>query len=220
MKITIVYDNKVYKKGLGLKSDWGFSCLVESDYDNVLFDTGAKGEILLNNINKLNINPSMINNIVISHNHWDHNGGLNFLSEYLENVALYQLDNKKPIEKMKLLNAENPQKINDKIWTTGRIKGNIDEQSLLIKGKLGWFILTGCSHPGVEKILKKSEKIVDNIVGIIGGFHDFKNFSVLKKLKYISPCHCTAKIKELKIVYPEKNINCGVGKTIDLDVIT
>jgi len=29
MKLTIVYDNEVYKKDAGLKSDWGFSCLID-----------------------------------------------------------------------------------------------------------------------------------------------------------------------------------------------
>jgi len=33
MKITIVYDNEIYKKDIGLKSDWGFACLIESEYD-------------------------------------------------------------------------------------------------------------------------------------------------------------------------------------------
>jgi len=28
MKITIIYDNEVWKEGL--KADWGFSCLVET----------------------------------------------------------------------------------------------------------------------------------------------------------------------------------------------
>ena len=30
MKLTIVYDNEVAKKGIGLKSDWGFACLIQT----------------------------------------------------------------------------------------------------------------------------------------------------------------------------------------------
>jgi len=67
MKLTIVYDNEVYKKDMDLKSDWGFACLIETKHDTILFDTGANGEILLSNMNKLNINPRDIKKIVISH---------------------------------------------------------------------------------------------------------------------------------------------------------
>ena len=76
MKLTIVYDNEVFKKGLGLRSDWGFSCLIQNNEESILFDCGAKGDILINNMRKLEIEPRNINKIVISHEHWDHNGGL------------------------------------------------------------------------------------------------------------------------------------------------
>ncbi len=220
MKITIVYDNDVYKKDIGLKSDWGFSCLIESNFDTVLFDTGANGDILLNNMKKLQKDLSKIKNIVISHEHWDHKGGLNILAPYLKNVELYQLDNNNLIESEELINAENPKEISNNVWTTGRIKGPIDEQALIIKGLGGWFLITGCSHPGLEKILKKAEQIVNyNISGIVGGFHSFKNFSIMKGLKYICPCHCTSHKKDLKRFYPTRTLDCGVGKIIDLDVI-
>jgi len=45
MKITIIYDNEVWKKGL--KADWGFSCLVETNGKKILFDTGANGSFWL-----------------------------------------------------------------------------------------------------------------------------------------------------------------------------
>jgi len=56
VKITIVYDNKVWKEGL--EADWGFSCLVEDEKaQKILFDTGANGRILLSNMKKLDIDP-------------------------------------------------------------------------------------------------------------------------------------------------------------------
>jgi 7,8-dihydropterin-6-yl-methyl-4-(beta-D-ribofuranosyl)aminobenzene 5'-phosphate synthase len=45
VKLTIVYDNEVFQKGL--RSDWGFSCLIEIEGRKILFDTGADGKILL-----------------------------------------------------------------------------------------------------------------------------------------------------------------------------
>jgi 7,8-dihydropterin-6-yl-methyl-4-(beta-D-ribofuranosyl)aminobenzene 5'-phosphate synthase len=219
MKLIILYDNTINKKGIGLQSDWGFSCLIESSDDTILFDTGAKGEILLENMAKLNIDPRNIRQIVISHDHGDHTGGLPSLGSYVDNVALYQLGHKPVNEKMRLANAENPKEISKHIWITGRIKGLVDEQSLVIKGKDGWFVLTGCSHPGVKKILQKAEHIAySNIVGIIGGFHGFNYFSVLDNMEFICPCHCTAHKRDLIKAFPKVIAECGVGKTIDLDV--
>ncbi len=45
MKVTIIYDNTVFEGNL--KSDWGFSGLVEVKDRTILFDTGANGSILL-----------------------------------------------------------------------------------------------------------------------------------------------------------------------------
>jgi 7,8-dihydropterin-6-yl-methyl-4-(beta-D-ribofuranosyl)aminobenzene 5'-phosphate synthase len=218
MKLTIVYDNEIYRKNTGFKSDWGFSCLIDSKYEIILFDTGANSKILLDNMKKLGIDPSSIKKIVISHNHSDHTGGLKSLVSNANDIDLYQLGFKSPNENIRLAYVENPEEISKNIWTTGRVKGLVDEQSLVIKGKLGWFVLTGCSHPGVNKILQKVEQIVyGDIVGIIGGFHGFNNFSVIENMDYICPCHCTAHKQDLKRVFPNVTSDCGVGKIIDLD---
>ena len=74
MKVTIIYDNTAFRKDL--QSDWGFSALVEGeDIPKILFDTGANGDILLSNMEKLNINPALIDEVFISHAHADHTGG-------------------------------------------------------------------------------------------------------------------------------------------------
>jgi len=79
MKIIILYDNNVFQRGL--KSDWGFSCLVETHDRRILFDTGSNGSILLKNMEKLDIDPLSIDEVFISHPHFDHVGGLSaFLS--------------------------------------------------------------------------------------------------------------------------------------------
>ena len=79
VKITILYDNRTLKKGL--KSAWGFSALIDFQDKKILFDTGAKADILLSNMKALKVEPREITDIFISHNHWDHLGGLfGFLS--------------------------------------------------------------------------------------------------------------------------------------------
>ena len=67
--------------------------------------------------------------------------------------------------------------------------------------------------------MQRAEQIVySNIVGIVGGFHGFNNFSIIEDLDYICPCHCTALIKDLKKTFPNVTFDCGVGKIIDLDL--
>ena len=216
MKLTIVYDNKLYRKDIGLKSDWGFSCLIETKHNVILFDTGTNGKILLENMKILGIDPHCINKIVISHEHHDHNGGLKALTPFLCNIELYRLAKESPTENMHLISVERSWDITEGVYTTGIIKGNIDEQSLVLKGEKGWYVLTGCSHPGLEKILHIARHIGD-VVGIIGGLHGFKNFSVLEGLDLICPCHCTAYKKEIRMAFPNFYSDCGVGKIIDLD---
>ena len=216
MKLTIVYDNEVYKKGIGLKSDWGFSCLIESSNDTILFDTGANGEILLNNMKILDISPEKIEKIVISHEHGDHKGGLGTLLNLVKNVEVYQLGYEIFNNKIKSIRPEIPEKISENVWTTGRLKGLVDEQSLVLINEKDGYVLTGCSHPGVDNILNTAKQIC-NINGIIGGFHGFNNFRVVEDLKFICPCHCTAHKEDLKKAFPNKISDCGVGKTIILN---
>ena len=92
MRITIIYDNVVYKEGL--QDDWGFSCLVEiENTPTILFDTGANGSYLLYNMAKLHIDPNSIDEVFISHSHFDHVGGLSvFLNVKKDvNIVLHSL---------------------------------------------------------------------------------------------------------------------------------
>jgi len=218
MKLTVLYDNEIFKKELGLKSDWGFSCLIQNNDETILFDTGAKGEILLDNMKKLGINPNDINKIIISHEHWDHNGGLKTLVSLKNNVEIYRFEKRFFNKNIKTIIVKEPMKISDDIYTTGRLKGSpVDEQSLVLKTNKGNYILTGCSHPGVIEIIKNAKKI-DNIVGIIGGFHGFKELQIFEELDYICPCHCTKYKNKILRIYPDKTSRCGVGKVIDLEI--
>ncbi len=215
MKLTIMYDNDVYKKDIGLKSDWGFSCLIGTADEAILFDTGARGNILLSNMEKLGIDPRMISKIVISHEHWDHSGGLQALVPLVGDVELYRLGKKSPSENMQLVSAEEPQEITEGMYTTGRLKGPVDEQSLVLKGENGWYVLAGCSHPDVEKIIDAAKQY-GNIVGLVGGLHGFNNFSILEDLDFICPCHCTQHKKMIKELFPRTYIKGGVGKIIEI----
>lgn len=59
--------------GLG---EWGYAALVEVDGKRVLFDTGARSDVVLQNAKELGIDLSTVEDVVISHFHGDHTGGL------------------------------------------------------------------------------------------------------------------------------------------------
>ena len=71
MKIQVLFDKDSEDKKLHI--GWGVSFLID---DKILFDTGEKGEWLLENMRFLKVSIDKIEAIVISHDHWDHWGGL------------------------------------------------------------------------------------------------------------------------------------------------
>jgi len=75
-EINIVFDDKCPKPGF--LSGFGFSALIYNYFTNnfSLFDTGGNGNILIHNIKEFNIDISTIKNVIISHSHHDHAGGL------------------------------------------------------------------------------------------------------------------------------------------------
>jgi 7,8-dihydropterin-6-yl-methyl-4-(beta-D-ribofuranosyl)aminobenzene 5'-phosphate synthase len=59
--------------------EWGFSALVVADGHRILFDTGARPETVLNNARELKVDLTNIPDVILSHNHGDHTGGLTTL---------------------------------------------------------------------------------------------------------------------------------------------
>lgn len=56
--------------------EWGFSALVEVDGARILFDTGLHPDTVLKNAASLGIDLSNVTDVILSHHHIDHTGGL------------------------------------------------------------------------------------------------------------------------------------------------
>ena len=63
--------------------EWGFAAIVESDGNQILFDTGFRPNTVLENADSLGIDLSNIEHVFLSHNHMDHTGGLMHLRSEL-----------------------------------------------------------------------------------------------------------------------------------------
>ncbi len=211
MKVTIIYDNEVWKEGL--RADWGFSCLVEADNKKILFDTGANGALLLDNMKKLDIDPAKIDDIFISHAHHDHTGGLQDFLKLNSNVRVFVPASLRARGAEKVISVSNAITIYENIFSTGELKGM--EQSMAVKIEKGIVVVAGCSHPGVKNILKAASQF-GKPYAIIGGLHGFNEFDLIKDLAFICPTHCTQFKSEIKNLYPEKYVEGGAGKIIEI----
>lgn len=212
MKITIIYDNKTWEEGL--KADWGFSCLVEAYDKKILFDTGTNGSILLHNMQRLNIDPTIIEEVFISHAHGDHTGGLPDLLRINNAVKVYiPVSCPEPPGASEVVRVKEPFKIHENIFSSGELKSI--EQSLLVKTQKGLAVIVGCSHPGVKNILKAASQF-GKPYAIIGGLHGFSDFNLVKDLEFICPTHCTQFKSKIELLYPKKYVGGGVGKVIEI----
>ncbi|WP_323844985.1 MBL fold metallo-hydrolase [Microbulbifer magnicolonia] len=63
--------------------EWGFSALVEVDGRKLLFDTGRTKDVVLKNATALGIDLSQVEDVILSHFHGDHTGGLLTLRQNL-----------------------------------------------------------------------------------------------------------------------------------------
>ncbi len=232
--VTILYDNTVSQEGL--KSDWGFACTIEGAEKTILFDTGTKPEILYYNIEQLNIDINGIGQVILSHNHGDHSGGLLSFLEDNNDVTVY-LPYTTPEtfeEKVKKAGAEvrrenDPVEICENIYLTGEMGSRIKEQSFIFDTEAGLVVLTGCAHPGIVDIVKKAKEILNkDVYFVFGGFHlmqhseeqvnsiisDFKDLGVKK----VGATHCTGdkQIEMFRKAFGDNFVELGVGRIIEI----
>ncbi|MCG3225040.1 MAG: MBL fold metallo-hydrolase [Candidatus Heimdallarchaeota archaeon] len=217
MKITIVYDNTSLKPDL--EANWGFACYIETSGTNILFDTGTRSSILLDNMKKLNVNPAEADIVFISHKHADHMGGLLTIMELNKNARIYvPVQLAESLDDGRLYKLDQATAITKTIISSGLLESEgrkgLLEQSLFIETKKGMIVVVGCSHSGVKQILEKCQEF-GKPHAIVGGLHGFSEFELLENLEAVCPTHCTKHINKIKNQYPNKYIKGGVGAIIN-----
>jgi len=232
-KITILYDNYVYKTGC--TSDWGFSCLIEFNGKTILFDTGAREKIFFHNVDKLGVDLSRVDMVVISHNHGDHTGSLMGFLKKNNKVRVYMPYSTSSgfLEKIRntgaqVLNEKDPVDMGNGYYLTGELGKEIGEQSLILDTPKGLVVVTGCSHPGIVDIVKRAKEIGEkDIYLVVGGFHLMRHSeSAVKEIvqelrrlgvQKVSPTHCTgdSAIQLFKEAYGNDYVAAGVGKVFE-----
>ena len=233
IRITILYDNYVFQKGT--TADWGFSCLIEGAERVILFDTGTNGEILQHNIDELSVDITKVEEIVLSHQHQDHTGGLWTVLGQNADVTIHMpasftSDFKQAVKKVgaSVISESAPDSICAGVFLTGEMDDRIAEQSLFLESDSGLIVITGCSHPGIVEILQRVKTLHnDNIYLVVGGFHLMNHspsqvrdiIEEIRKLgvKKIAPTHCTGEkaIDLFREAYGDHYMKTGTGKVFE-----
>lgn len=179
MKAQILYDEG--SREAHLFTGWGFSVLIGP----YLFDTGEKGVPLLENMKRLQVSIYDIDSIIISHDHWDHWGGLWDILPLRPNITVYGGANfsREFINKVKdhggvYESISRLTKLNENIFITDEMTGThkgkqVSEISLAVQTEKGLSLCTGCAHPGIVEIAEKAISMFPEAAlnTVFGGFH-------------------------------------------------
>jgi 7,8-dihydropterin-6-yl-methyl-4-(beta-D-ribofuranosyl)aminobenzene 5'-phosphate synthase len=229
MILTVLFDNNPHDPRL--QTGWGFAAWIEYGDRIVLFDTGADGAVLLGNMAVLDLDPRAINIVVLSHEHADHIGGLAGLLAVNPQVTLYlphafpsRFKEQACATGATVVEVASATEILPGLWSTGQMGTDIVEQALVARTERGLVVITGCAHPGVDKMVARAREIGQGaIVLVVGGFHlggasrrrieeilgEFRRL----KVQQVAPCHCTGDqaCELFREAYGPKYHSIGVG---------
>jgi len=233
--IKVIYNNIVHDDNL--KGKWGFACVVEGAEKTILFDTGGDGRLLLGNMKKMGIDPSVIDVVVLSHEHNDHIGGLEAFLRKNDRAIVFapasfpeKFQSFAKDRKMRKVDVKGPMNICGNVFTTGEMGDGLVEQSLIIVTDRGPVLITGCAHTGIVRIVEETlDLTAKQPLLVMGGFHlpDLKD-DELKKIAgsmrelgvvYCGPSHCTGDraIEIFREEFGKYFVETGAGAVIEID---
>lgn len=234
-RIISLYDNNSHLAGL--ENGWGLSYYIEHNNHKIIFDTGDDSKKLQRNLDRVNINPKNVDFVILSHNHWDHTGGLEAVLSNNRDIAIY-FGSSFPYKFRQELSDHNVdyfpvsemRPISKDVFVGPEMQRNgPPEIALALRHQKGLVIMTGCAHPGIINVIGEFQKSVcKDVYMVLGGFHlchdtarrvkevieGFRNLGVKK----VSPCHCTGEIaiKTFKEEYHDNFIQGGSGLKIEI----
>ena len=229
IRVSIVYDNNPGKKDY--TAAFGFAALVQGFENTVLFDTGGDAHSLGANMGAFNVDPKSVDVVVISHMHGDHYGGLDAVlhegqAVYLPSSATTRIKSRIEAKGARPIVADKPAQIMKGVQTTGTFAGSIPEQGLVLDTPSGTVLITGCAHPGVDKMTEAVANAgkIPNLV--LGGFHlsrasdqTIRQIAASMKktgVKKAGPCHCSGdRAREIfSEVFEEGYVHLTVGSVL------
>jgi 7,8-dihydropterin-6-yl-methyl-4-(beta-D-ribofuranosyl)aminobenzene 5'-phosphate synthase len=217
-EISIAIDDKCALNGY--LTNFGFSALINNHVTQnlILFDTGSNGNILIHNLSKFNVQIKDIKKVIISHDHFDHTGGLSVILKHNPDIDVFiphddLMRLKRVFPEARIHGVDESTMIEENIFSSGQLGSRFTEQCLYLKTLDGDILLiVGCTHPGLENFIIKARDI-GKIKAIIGGFHGFNKFAYLEGIDFIGACHCTAHARSIQKRFPDQFKKICVGSS-------
>lgn len=197
MKLTVLCDNNTLIDRYYL-AEPALSFYIEDAGKRILFDTGYSDVFKLN-AEKMGIDLTRLDAVVLSHKHNDHTGGLRYIRDLscslychpgcIDKAVCGGSDISMPIRlsetAFNAVFAAAPVKISEHLtflaeiprqWqSTQALEGDqlSEDTALACELKEGLFIITACSQSGIINICEYAKQLTGKrrIYGIIGGFH-------------------------------------------------
>lgn len=235
VEIVILYDNTSAVEGC--PADWGFAALIDYGGHRILFDAGTKRDLFAANLKRLDVDPRSIEQVILSHAHADHTGGLADVYRANRSIKAWLLDAFPPAlfqmasdAGVEVKRVTGPAELAPGVYTTGVVPGPPPEQALVIDTPTGLVMVVGCSHPGIVKLVEtaRAQRGAKPVRLVVGGFHmlDYtapeidRTIARLKQLQVESliPSHCTGDAAKaaFRTAYGEKAQAGGAGNRIVL----
>lgn len=296
---TIVNLYDAFGRNPALTKDFGFSCITRYHGKTILFDAGSNADIFKANTTALGIDLKKIDIVIVSHAHFDHLNGIDYLLTVNPKVKIYfpydifwgapvpfdatgqapEVRDSLPVD-MRYFDggattftiAQSGRFWNaniefvkgsmeilpglqlivtasdylgyyscypNKTFVQGQFDAGVDdckksklqELSLAMESIHGEILVVGCSHTGVENIIRAAKAYTGKPIDLVyGGFHmiPFDRtqtaaiISIIKdelQVQKVAPAHCTGHLafKMLKDIYGEDDLYAGLGETISFE---
>ena len=190
----------------GLKPDFGYAVYIHADGKRILLDTGTDPDVMQHNLTVAGVDVNELDMVVVSHNHFDHAGGLARIRNMSPGVPVFVPPNQ-------VFPVGDVQIVEDHLQVTSNVfvirghsdvptGGISDDLSVVLRSRSGPYVLSTCSHSGVGQIVDRAARVTgEDVYYFSGGARlvsrpagDTRLVSEAldqRRVQVVSPSHCS-----------------------------